>query len=156
MASIVQESPMSEQDIRNLLSGMIEQVNSLLEAFERRSLLEQQKTREQLGAIRDGLRDDMDARFDVAFSEIDEIKAARTSLDVAVTLLRTMLERLERLAPSLEQPAQTVEDNARQIRAVRREMRLGAGALAAGLTFTLALLILHIIQMMQVTVLAGG
>lgn len=100
---------MSEQDIRNLLSSMLEQVNSLLEAFERRALVEQQKTRDKIGELRDGLRDDMDARFDVAFGEIDEIKSARTDLMAAVKLVQAVQQDLARLAAYLDRatPART-------------------------------------------------
>lgn len=100
---------MSEQDIRNLLSNTITQVNSLLEAFERRALVEQQKTRDKIGELRDGLRDDMDARFDVAFGEIDEIKAARSDLAAAVKLVQAVQQDLARLVAYLDRatPART-------------------------------------------------
>lgn len=126
--------PMSEQDIRNLLSGVVEQVNDLLEAFERRMLVEQQKTRDHIGTIRDGLRDDMDARFDVAFKEIDEIKAARDDLAAAVALVRGVQQELARLAAYLDRATPT------------RTARFSMAAVVLSI-LNLALLALHAYQM---------
>lgn len=125
---------MNEHDIRTLLSGTLDQVNSLLEAFERRALVEQQKTRDKIGELRDGLRDDMDARFDVAFGEIDEIKAARDDLLAAVALVRGVQSELARLAAYLDRSTP------------RRVVRFSAAAVALSL-LNLALLALHVYLM---------
>lgn len=131
--------------IRDLLTALLAQVNELLADFEQRSLLEHQTTRGQLIEIRDTLQEELDTRMSVAFSEIDEIKAARDDLAAAVALVRGVQQELARLAAYLDRMTP------------RRLARLCYSTLALSLV-TLALLALHAYQMAQTTItsLAGG
>lgn len=135
---------------------LVQQIKDLLAQHEHSFLLSEQETRSSVLQVRDDLQDQLDQRFDAFADDINALRAARSDFEAAVALLKATQERLDRLVPMIEQPAQTIEDNARALRAVRWEMRLGASALAAGLAFTLGLLILHVVQMMQVSALAGG
>lgn len=99
-----------QHDIRAPLTSLIEQINAMLQEFERRSLLEHQATRGQLIEIRDTLQEELDTRMRVVFSEIDEIKAARDDLSAAVKLVQAVQQDLMRLAASLDRstPARTM------------------------------------------------
>lgn len=126
---------MSDQhDIRALLTNLIEQINAMLQEFERRSLLEHQATRGQLIEIRDTLQEELDTRMRVVFSEIDEIKGARDDLATAVVLVRGVQVELGRLAASLDRATPW------------RVVRLSYGTLALSI-LTLLLLALHAYQM---------
>lgn len=126
---------MSDQhDIHVPLNSLIEQINHMLQEFERRALIEQQATRAKIGEVRDGLREELDTRLAVVFSEIDEIKAARDDLLAAVTLVRGVQVELGRLAAYLDRSTP------------RRIARLSYGTLALSV-LTLVLLALHAWQM---------
>lgn len=127
------------------VAGLLDQINTLLQDFERRALLEQQATREKVAELRDGLRDELDTRLGVAFSEIDEIKAARDDLHAAVALVRGVQVELGRLAAYLDRSTP------------RRIARLSYGTLALSL-LTILLLVLHAYQMAQgaIVSIVGG
>lgn len=88
--------------IRDMLTALLAQVNELLTDFEQRSLIEHQNTRGKLAEIRDTLQEELDTRMSVAFSEIDEIKAARDDLAAAAVLVRGVQQELARLAAYLD------------------------------------------------------
>lgn len=126
---------MSDQhDIRAPLTSLIEQINAMLQEFERRSLLEHQATRGQLIEIRDTLQEELDTRMRVVFSEIDEIKAARDDLAAAIVLVRGVQQELTRLAAYTERSTP------------RRVVRLSYGTLVLSI-LTLLFLALHAWQM---------
>jgi hypothetical protein len=116
------------------VAGLLDQINKLLQDFEHRMLFEQQTTREKVSELRDGLRDEIDTRLGVVFSEIDEIKAARDDLLAAVALVRGVQSELGRLAAFLDRSTP------------RRVARFSAAAVALSL-LNLALLALHAYQM---------
>lgn len=123
-----------QSDIRTITAALLEQINNLLQDFERRALIEQQATREKVAELRDGLRDELDTRLGVVFSEIDEIKAARDDLLAAVALVRGVQSELARLAAYLDRSTP------------RRVVRFSAAAVALSL-LNLALLALHVYLM---------
>lgn len=123
-----------QSDIRTITAALLEQINTLLQDFEHRMLFEQQTTREKVAELRDSLRDELDTRLGVAFSEIDEIKAARDDLAAAVALVRGVQVELGRLAAFLDRSTP------------RRVVRFSAAAVALSLV-NLALLALHVYLM---------
>lgn len=133
--------------IRDMLTALLAQVNELLTDFEQRSLIEHQNTRGKLAEIRDTLQEELDTRMSVAFSEIDEIKAARDDLLAAVALVRGVQLELGRLAASLDRSTP------------RRIARLSYASIAMS-AITLGLLLLHhwylVVRFGQALIGSGG
>lgn len=124
----------NQPDIRVFMTDLLDQINSLLQDFEHRVLLDQQATHEKVAEIRDSLRDELDTRLGVAFSEIDEIKSARDDLAAAVVLVRGVQSELARLAAYLDRSTP------------RRVVRLSYVSIGMSI-LTLALLALHVYLM---------
>lgn len=139
---------MSDQtDIRQFVAGLLDQINALLQDFEQRSLIEHQNTRGKLAEIRDTLQEELDTRMSVAFSEIDEIKAARDDLLAAVALVRGVQQELGRLAAYLDRSTP------------RRIARLSYASIVMS-AITLGLLLLHhwylVVRFGQALIGSGG